>query len=423
MHWKIDETLQVLVIGLGYVGLPTAMALSKKYQTIGVDIDSTKISELKSGVDNTGYFTKEQISNNKQLQFSMEIATNSSKSVFIVTVPTPVNEKKEPDLSFLEQASKEIGKHLKKGDVVIFESTTFPGCTEEICIPILEKASQLTLNIDFGVGYSPERLSPGDGKCLTEIVRITSGSNEEIADFVHGFYQSILNVPVFKAGSIKIAEAAKLVENCQRDVNISFVNELSILFDKMGINAFQVLEAAATKWNFHTFKPGLVGGHCISVDPYYMIYKAKEFDYNPAVIGAGRFVNESMGRFVAHKCLKLMNKKGISQQNAKAVILGFAYKANCPDFRNTKVIEVYRELAEFGITVDLVDDRVDSKKVLAIYGVQLRELEDLNHYDLIIHAVPHRSFERLYKSIKDKDHKVIVDVSGAWPAAYMDGSL
>jgi UDP-N-acetyl-D-glucosamine/UDP-N-acetyl-D-galactosamine dehydrogenase len=423
MHWKIDETIHVVVIGLGYVGLPTAMAFSEKYQTLGVDIDSNKILDLKSGIDNTCQFTKDQILNTKHLQFSEEIATNASKTVYIVTVPTPIRENKEPDLSFLEKASLAIGKQLKKGDVVIFESTTFPGCTEEVCIPILEKASKLHLNIDFGVGYSPERLSPGDSKPLSEIVRISSGSNEEVADFVNKFYQSVLNVPVYKAKSIKVAEAAKLVENCQRDVNISFVNELSVLFDKMGIDTSQVLEAAATKWNFQNFKPGLVGGHCISVDPYYMIHKAKEFDYNPAVIGAGRFVNESMGKFVAHKCLKLMNKKGISQPNAKAIILGFAYKSNCSDFRNTKVIDVYKELKEFGLEVDVVDDIVDSKKVYSTYKLDLKKMGDLNEYDLIIHAVPHSSFNGLYQGIKNRELKVIFDVTGAWPENFFDGSL
>lgn len=408
MHWKIDTDLTMVVIGLGYVGLPTALAFSKKYKTIGVDTNLARINVLKAE-----YGTSE-------VSFESNIPKVIGRKVFIVTVPTPVNENKEPDLSHLIDASSSIAKVLESGDVVIYESTTFPGCTEEVCIPELIAGSSIELNTDFGVGYSPERINPGAQENILEIVRITSGSNEAVSAFVDALYQSILNVKTYQAPSIKIAEAAKLVENCQRDVNISFVNELALIFDKMGLSTTEVLDAARTKWNFLDFRPGLVGGHCISVDPYYMIHKSKTVCYIPQVIGAGRRVNEDMGKFVAHKCMKLMTKRNIPLLGSKALILGFAYKANCSDFRNTQVIDLYHELVDFGLEVDLVDPMVDSKKVLSTYGVQIKELEDPNAYDLIIHAVPHNSFKNLYKSIKQK---VIFDVSGTWPMAYIDGTL
>ncbi|MCL4166307.1 UNVERIFIED_CONTAM: hypothetical protein GTU68_047998, partial [Idotea baltica] len=363
--------------------------------TIGVDTNNKRIEELKKGVDRKGGFSKGQILGNLNLVFEAQISFAQERTVFIVTVPTPVTAKKEPDLSFLTEVSKEIAFVLKKGDLVIYESTTFPGCTEEVCIPILELHSKLKLNIDFGVGYSPERFSPGETKRVESIIRVTSGSSKGVADMVDKLYGSIMEVETYLAPSIKVAEAAKLAENCQRDLNISFVNELALIFDRMNISTSEVLKAAKTKWNFLDFKPGLVGGHCISVDPYYMIQKARALEYDPKVIGAGRLVNEEMGKFIAHKCMKLMAKKGIALNGAKVLILGFAYKANCSDFRNTKVIDLYEELLDFGVQVNVYDPLVDNVEVLKENGLELEENLNLEVYEVVIVAVNHDDFETL----------------------------
>ncbi|MCL4143822.1 UNVERIFIED_CONTAM: hypothetical protein GTU68_019583 [Idotea baltica] len=399
MHWKIDSSLKIVVLGLGYVGLPTAIAFSKKYKTkyktIGVDTNNKRIEELKKGVDRKGGFSKGEILENLNLVFETQISFAQERTVFIVTVPTPVTAKKEPDLSFLTEVSKEIAFVLKMGDLVIYESTTFPGCTEEVCIPILELHSKLKLNIDFGVGYSPERYSPGETKRVESIIRVTSGSSKGVAEMVDKLYGSIMEVGTYLAPSIKVAEAAKLAENCQRDLNISFVNELALIFDRMNISTSEVLKAAKTKWNFLDFKPGLVGGHCISVDPYYMIHKARALDYDPKVIGAGRLVNEEMGRFIAHKCMKLMTRKGIALNETKVLILGFAYKANCSDFRNTKVIDLYKELLGFGVQASVYDPLVDNTEVSKESGLELEEKLNLEDYEVVIVAVNHDCFVTL----------------------------
>lgn len=386
-----------MVIGLGYVGLPTALAFSKKYNTMGVDTNLARINVLKAE-----YGTSE-------VSFESNIPKVAGRKVFIVTVPTPVKENKEPDLSHLIDASRTIAKVLESGDVVIYESTTFPGCTEEICVPELIAGSRLELNTDFGLGYSPERINPGAQENILEIVRITSGSNEAVSAFVDALYQSILRVKTYQAPSIKIAEAAKLVENCQRDVNISFVNELALIFDKMGLSTADVLDAARTKWNFLDFRPGLVGGHCISVDPYYMIHKSKTIGYVPEVIGAGRRVNEDMGKFVAHKCMKLMAKRNISLFGSKALILGFAYKENSADFRNTKVADIYRELSDFGLQVQVYDPVVNKNEVYEKYGIKLCENLPNKNFQLIIKAVSHKIFQH-NDSLYNKSEAVFFDV-------------
>ena len=423
MLWKIDTELHVVVIGLGYVGLPTAITFSKKYQTTGVDISPQRIHELNKGKDETNQFEASELLNAKNLEFAIQIQPFKKRAVYIVTVPTPINENKCPDLSFLINASTEIAKHLKKRDIVIYESTTYPGCTEEICIPLLEKGSKLLLNTDFGVGYSPERMSPGEEKNLSEIVRITSGTTPEIAEFVNNLYLSVLQVETFKVDSIKIAEAAKLVENCQRDINISFMNELALLFDRMNLDTRKVIEAASTKWNFMSFKPGLVGGHCISVDPYYLIEAAKKYDYNPALIGAGRAINDGMGAYVAQKCLKLLTQKEAKLKRSKALILGFAYKANCSDFRNTKVYDMYKELCDFGLEVDICDPIVDKEDVLNKYKISLIDEYDLNSFELVIHAVSHACFEIAYKSLALEKQCVVYDCTSTWPNSVCDGSF
>lgn len=423
MLWKINTPVHVMVIGLGYVGLPTALAFSKKYKTTGIDINEKKIEGLKAGMDSTGQYLPDELKAAKNLKFDTCIRQISEKIIYIVTVPTPINTNKKPDLSFLENASIEISKYLKNGDVVIYESTTFPGCTEELCIPLLEKGSNLYLNTDFGVGYSPERYSPGESKALEEIVRITSGSNPEIAAFVDDFYKSVLRVKTYRASSIKIAEAAKLVENCQRDVNISFMNELALLFDKMNIDTRQVLEAATTKWNFLPFKPGLVGGHCISVDPYYMMDVAQKNNYLPTLIGAGREINEGMGSFVAQKCLKILSQKGFKLKGTKALILGFAYKANCSDFRNTKVIDIYQELSSFGLEVHVADEFVNAEAVFQEFELNIINSFSPKKYDLIIHAVAHKTFKNFHEDLNDQWTGIVFDATGTWPAEVCHGRL
>jgi UDP-N-acetyl-D-galactosamine dehydrogenase len=363
------ENIRITVVGLGYVGLPLAVEFGKKYPTVGFDINENRVNELRQGIDRTKETSAEEIRAATQLSFvttpnpsdtsdrppSPEERVNRV-NIYIVTVPTPIDQFKKPDLRPLISASTMIGNVLQKGDTVIYESTVYPGCTEEDCVPVLEQTSGLTFNQDFFCGYSPERINPGDKKnTLTKIIKITSGSTPEVADFVDELYGSIITAGTYKAPSMKVAEAAKIVENCQRDVNISFVNELALIFDKMNIDTTEVLEAAGTKWNFLPFRPGLVGGHCIGVDPYYMIHKAESLGYHPALIGAGRRINDNMSIFVANKVVKLMIQKGIAVKGAKALILGITFKENCPDIRNTGVISLYKELLDFGLSVNIYD--------------------------------------------------------------------
>jgi UDP-N-acetyl-D-glucosamine/UDP-N-acetyl-D-galactosamine dehydrogenase len=412
------ENTKIAIIGLGYVGLPLAIEFGKKYKTVGFDINTTRIEELRNGYDRTQEATNEQLNSVQLLEFSSEINHLKECNVFIVTVPTPIDQYKKPDIGPLISASKAVGSILKKGDVVIYESTVYPGCTEEDCVPVLEKTSGLTFNKDFFCGYSPERINPGDKKnTLTTILKITSGSSPEAANFVDNLYKSIITAGTHKAESLKVAEAAKLIENCQRDVNISFVNELALIFDKMNINTSQVLAAAGTKWNFLKFQPGLVGGHCIGVDPYYMIQKAESLGYYPNVIGAGRKVNDSMGHFVADKVIKLMIDKELNIKKSRALILGITFKENCPDIRNTRVVDIYEELNKFGLQVDVYDPWANAEEVKQEYGINMLSALEID-YDTLIVAVSHDLFsEKKYLDLAQKS-KVIFDIKGILPASY-----
>lgn len=416
------SNVKIAVIGLGYVGLPLAVEFGKKYKTIGFDINQARIDELKNGYDRTRETSKDDLSTSVYLEYESN-PQSLSANVYIVTVPTPIDQFKKPDLTPLLKASETVGKVLKKEDIVIYESTVYPGCTEEDCVPILEKYSRLKFNVDFFCGYSPERINPGDKeRTLTKILKITSGSTPQIADFVDALYNSILEAGTHKAPSMKVAEAAKLIENCQRDVNISFVNELALIFDKMGIDTTEVLEAAGSKWNFLKFKPGLVGGHCIGVDPYYMIHKAESLGYFPAVIGAGRRINDNMGIFVANKVIKLMIQKGIQIKGAKALILGITFKENCPDIRNTRVVDIYEELNSFGLKVDIYDPWADKEEVHHEYGIQMVNKLDTD-YGAIILAVSHESYNELNVSQMSSNNAVFFDIKGMMNKEYIDGRL
>lgn len=421
--------IHITVVGLGYVGLPLAAEFGKKFPTIGFDINEERISELSNGYDRTGELTKEQILESKLLTFTSKLLKNEpeisgeNRNVYIVTVPTPIDAFKKPNLSPLLSASKMIGAILRKNDVVIYESTVYPGCTEDDCVPILEKYSGLKFNQDFFCGYSPERINPGDKiNTLINILKITSGSTPEIAEFVDQLYKSIITAGTYKAPSIKVAEAAKLIENCQRDVNISFVNELALIFDKMQLDTTEVLKAAGTKWNFLKFQPGLVGGHCIGVDPYYMLYKAEQLGYFPALIGSGRRINDKMGVFVANKAVKLMISKGINVKNSKALILGFTFKENCPDIRNTKVIDIYNELKDFGIQTEIYDPWANENEVKAEYGISIAQ-EITNKYELIIHAVNHKVFEKIELPKIVAECHVVFDVKSTLAIELIDARL
>lgn len=385
------NNVNIAIFGLGYVGLPLAVEFGKKYKTTGFDINLNRIEELKSGYDRTMETSKSDLESSIYLQYESD-AKKLDANIYIVTVPTPIDTYKKPDLTPLLKASETIGKVLKQGDIVIYESTVYPGCTEEDCVPVLEKYSNLKFNQDFFCGYSPERINPGDKeRTLTKILKITSGSTPKVADFVDDLYNSILEAGTHKATSMKVAEAAKLIENCQRDVNISFVNELALIFDRMGIDTTDVLEAAGSKWNFLKFKPGLVGGHCIGVDPYYMIHKAESLGYFPAVIGAGRRINDNMGIFVANKIIKLMINKGIKIKGSNALILGITFKENCPDIRNTRVTDIYHELIEYGLNVDIYDPWADKKDVEHEYNLKLIDSIE-QKYNAVILAVSHDEF-------------------------------
>ena len=344
------ENINIAIIGQGYVGLPLAVEFGKKYTTYGFDVNTERVGELKKGLDKTKEVTPEQLSNATKLKFSDSLDEIKFCNIFILTVPTPIDEFKSPDLSPLKKATEMVAGILKPNDIVIYESTVFPGCTEEICVPILESKSDLSYNKEFFCGYSPERIVPGDKvNTLTKITKVTSGSTEAVADFIDSLYGEIIEAGTHKAPSIKVAEASKAIENAQRDLNISFVNELALIFDRLGIDTQDVLEAAGTKWNFLKYKPGLVGGHCISVDPYYLAYKAENLGYYPEVILSGRRVNDNMSAFVANKLVKLLIRAGKQIKNSKVLILGITFKENCPDTRNTKIIDVYRDLLEFGL--------------------------------------------------------------------------
>lgn len=408
------ENTKIGIIGLGYVGLPLAVEFGKKYQVIGFDINQDRIDELSKGYDRTKETDKVEIENSIHLKFSLKLYDIKECNVFIITVPTPIDQFKKPDLRPLISASSAVGGILKKGDIVIYESTVYPGCTEEDCVPILEKESGLRFNIDFFCGYSPERINPGDKlRTLTKIRKITSGSTTEVADIVDQLYNSIIEAGTFKAKSIKVAEAAKVIENCQRDINIAFVNELAFIFNQMNIDTQSVLEAAGTKWNFLQFKPGLVGGHCIGVDPYYLTYKAESFGYHPQIILAGRRINDSMGKYVAAETVKLLIKNGVAVSRSKILVLGITFKENCPDIRNSKVIDIIKELKDFEIDVTIADPWADAKEVETEYRLALSSEYDLTKYNGIILAVSHQEFiqfDFLEKIAKFKG--VVYDVKG-----------
>ncbi len=386
----------IAIIGLGYVGLPLAVEFGKKYKTIGFDINKKRIAELKAGIDNTQEVSPKELTTAQHIQYSTDLESLKSANIYIVTVPTPIDEHKAPDLTPLRKASETVGNVLQKGDIVIYESTVYPGATEDVCIPIIEKHSGLIFNQDFFAGYSPERINPGDKEHrVTTIKKVTSGSTPEIATIVDNLYASIITAGTYKASSIKVAEAAKVIENTQRDLNIALINELAIIFNKLGIDTLEVLEAAGTKWNFLPFRPGLVGGHCIGVDPYYLTYKAESIGYHPEVILAGRRINDGMGRYVVSQLLKAMIKNKIHVVGAKVLILGLTFKENCPDIRNTKIVDIREELLEYGIHVDSYDPWAPPSEVHHEYGFTPIATPTPGQYDAIIIAVAHHQFKTL----------------------------
>jgi UDP-N-acetyl-D-galactosamine dehydrogenase len=400
------------IIGLGYVGLPLAVEFGKIVDVVGFDINQSRIAELRRGQDRTIEVTEDELRASLHLSFSANPEDLAAVKIFIVTVPTPVDEFKTPDLRPLQSASKTVGSVLKKGDIVVFESTVYPGCTEEICVPILASVSGLKFNVDFFCGYSPERINPGDKQHrVSTIKKVTSGSTPEIADKVDQLYKRIVIAGTHKASSIKVAEAAKVIENSQRDVNIAFVNELALIFEKMGIDTHEVLEAAGTKWNFLPFKPGLVGGHCIGVDPYYLTYKAESLGYHPEVILSGRRINDNMGVHIANAVVKLMSKNDISINKARVLILGITFKENCPDIRNSRVVDVIHELKSFGTNVDIFDPHADHAEVFHEYGLKMINSPS-GLYDAVILTVSHSEFKTLDWGSFKHTKTVVYDVKG-----------
>ena len=426
--------MKIAIIGLGYVGLPLAIEFGKKYPVVGYDINSTRVAALCEGVDTT------QEADLAEMQYAMNHAKTSGMrglvftskeddiktcNVYIVTVPTPIDKNNSPDLTSLINASEMIGRIISKGDTVIYESTTYPGCTEEDCVPVIEQVSGLKLNDDFYAGYSPERINPGDKvNTLTKIKKVTSGSTLEIAEKIDALYASIIEAGTHKAPSIKVAEASKIIENTQRDVNISFINELALIFDRMGIDTYDVLEAGGTKWNFQRYYPGLVGGHCISVDPYYLASKAKSLGYIPQVILSGRHVNNSIAPFIANKVMKLMIRKGHTIKGAHVLILGITFKENCPDVRNTKIIDVCKELCDFEINVDIYDPLANAEEAKMVFGIDLiKNLDPEKKYAAIILAVAHNEFLGLDFEKYHQNNTVIFDVKAIINRKWVDGRL
>ncbi len=428
------QNFKIAVIGLGYVGLPLAIEFGKKYKVMGYDINRQRVEELQSGVDHTLEADLDGMNEATALRgqdpelglsFSSIEADLRAYNVFIVTVPTPINNFNMPDLTPLIKASEMLGRVVKKGDIVIYESTTYPGCTEEDCVPVIEKISGLKFNVDFYAGYSPERINPGDKvNTLTRIMKVTSGSTPEIANVVDSLYASIITAGTHKAPSIKVAEASKIIENAQRDVNISFVNELALIFDKVGIDTNDVLEAAGTKWNFLKYRPGLVGGHCISVDPYYLASKAESLGYVPQVILSGRHVNNSIAPFIANKLLKLMIHKGQTIKGSNVLILGVTFKENCPDIRNTKVVDIYNELCEFGCNVSIYDPWAIADEVKHEYGVSIdTELNNATNYQAVLLAVAHDEFKTFNFEAYHQAGAVIFDAKAVVDRRWVDSRL
>jgi UDP-N-acetyl-D-galactosamine dehydrogenase len=416
-HYKIA------IIGLGYVGLPLAVAFGEKYQVVGFDIHSERIANLKKGIDTTLECTSQEIANAHQLVFTDDLTQIKDCTIFIITVPTPVTKVKQPDLNLLLTASKMVGGVIKKGDIIIYESTVYPGCTEEDCVPVLEAFSGLKYNQEFYCGYSPERINPGDKiHTLTKIIKVTSGSTAEVATIVDNLYASIITAGTHKASSIKVAEASKSIENAQRDINISFVNELALIFDKMDIDTHEVLAAAATKWNFLPFKPGLVGGHCIGVDPYYLAHKASSLGYHPQVILSGRHVNDQMSSFVSEKIIKLLVKNNFKVQGAKVLLLGVTFKENCPDIRNSQAFEIYTALKNNGVAVFAFDPFANAQEVL--YAHQINLVTSFETYDAIVLTVAHDFFKSLnYASLKSSPNSVIYDTKAILDKSFVTARL
>jgi UDP-N-acetyl-D-galactosamine dehydrogenase len=428
MSFDFDlQRVRIGVVGLGYVGLPLAVELAKRYPTVGFDVNTERVTELRGGMDSSLEVDPKELRAAEQLSYTDAVESLSDCNLFVVTVPTPINAHKEPDLRPLESASRALGGVLKAGDIVVYESTVYPGATEEVCVPILEQVSGLKLNRDFFVGYSPERINPGDKEHrLINIKKVTSGSTPAVADFVDDLYRSVIVAGTHKASSIRVAEAAKVIENTQRDVNIALVNELAIIFNRLGIDTQEVLEAAGSKWNFLPFRPGLVGGHCIGVDPYYLTHKAQAVGYHPEIILAGRRLNDSMGAYVVSRVIKLMTQRKLMAQGNRVLILGLAFKENCPDLRNTRVVDIVAELTDYGIAADVYDPWVDPAEARREYDITPIAEPEPGSYDAIILAVSHRQFQEMgIERIKTmgKRGAVLFDVKHAFPASEVDGRL
>jgi UDP-N-acetyl-D-glucosamine/UDP-N-acetyl-D-galactosamine dehydrogenase len=421
------QDAKICIIGLGYVGLPLAVEFGRKFNTVGFDVNEARIMELRAGKDSTLEVDDEDLTSATFLHCTSDVEDIKECNIYIVAVPTPIDTAKRPDFIPLSGASRTVGKVLSTGDIVIYESTVYPGATEEVCVPILEKESGLTFNKDFYCGYSPERINPGDKEHrLPSIVKVTSGSTPEIAVFIDELYSSIITAGTFRASSIKVAEAAKVIENTQRDVNIALVNELSLIFNKLGINTLEVLEAAGTKWNFLPFRPGLVGGHCIGVDPYYLTHKAQQVGYHPNMILAGRRLNDQMGHYIASSLIKLMVKKKIDTANCRVLIMGLTFKEDCPDLRNTRVVDIIDELQDFGVRVEVYDPWVDPQEAKQEYGVDLVQSIKPGIYDAAVIAVAHKQFKEMStEQLRSlcKEQSVLYDVKNLYPAEEVDGTL
>ncbi len=421
------DNIRIGVIGLGYVGLPLAVEFGSKYPTVGFDVKESRVAELENGTDSTLEVASQELASADQLSFTANAGDLADCNFYVVTVPTPISKGNRPLLTPLRAASETIGEVLKAGDVVVYESTVYPGATEEFCVPFLENGSGLKLNKDFHVGYSPERINPGDKKHrLASIIKVTSGSTPQAADYIDQLYQTIITAGTHKTSSIKVAEAAKVIENTQRDVNIALVNELAMIFQRVGIDTEEVLQAAGTKWNFLPFRPGLVGGHCIGIDPYYLTYKAQQLGYHPEMILAGRRINDNMSLYVVSRIIKRMLAKGLQPSDARVLVLGLAFKENCPDIRNTKVIDIVRELVSYGAIVDVHDPWVDAEDAKAEYGIELRTQPAAEAYDVVVVAVGHKQFKALGEvGIRafGKTRSIIYDIKYLLPAEATDERL
>ena len=421
------KNTKIGVLGLGYVGLPLAVEFGKRYSTVGFDIKAARVAELRAGRDSTLEVDPEELKTAKKLSYSHEVADIRACNFYIVTVPTPVDKHNRPDLRPIEGASEFLGKVLKKGDVVVYESTVYPGCTEEVAVPILERVSGLKFNRDFFAGYSPERINPGDKQHrLTTIKKITAGSTPEVAEYVDKVYGSIITAGTHRASSIAVAEAAKVIENTQRDVNIALMNELALIFNRLGIDTEEVLQAAGTKWNFQPFRPGLVGGHCIGVDPYYLTHKAQEIGYHPEMILSGRRINDNMAIYVAERVAQLMGKKRIHVNGARILVMGLTFKENCPDLRNSKVADLVKELAKFGSTVDVYDPWIDREEAEHEYGIRPVKKPVAGEYDAVVMAVAHSQFRKMgiakVRALAKKKH-VLFDIKYVFKKGDVDGRL